>query len=258
MNNFPLSYPNARELLTAAERIQTILTLSPPPKDTVLRKLLANITRDSLILSRCLKIQRENQWLLKLENADILFNKSFSLFKHFCLLLSNQTNSLPIIAVSAAIIVDVIKSVNWDLDRYSYAQELSDSKTLCTQIEITENAYALKTCNAVKLYKSFFDAYTNLNTIYNEQIETEALNNPDCPDLKLVKTDMLFHIEQVCSYCAILENIDKSAYGLLYSRFHEIVNTVLPGICSCKTRKTDDFEFIIPEISDNTNCGFAF
>jgi len=235
MNEFPLSYLNGPELLTSAQSVQSILASSSLPDDVVLQKLLEQLSADIVKLSKALSVPRGSAYTTKTKNADIVFNKSFITFRNYCSVMATQI-SLPDIAEAAAQIITIIRSVDWNLNKRTIAQELAGAKALTDQMEKTSNYEALTKCNASEWYKHFSDAHMNLNSIYGARIDGEAVTTLDNQDLGSTKTDTRRHIEQVYSYCSVLDNVNNTAYGSLTARLDEVVSAILPGIRARKTR----------------------
>ena len=231
MNEIPVSCLNGSELLCAAQSVYSIISTVPHQAGSVIVQLGKLLGTDISRLSRALEQQRSSTFTNRIESVDSQFDKSFMMLRNYLVLMSKQDRQ-PEAAQAATRLINVIRSVDWYINRRSYVQELAGSSALMDLFSSEENTAAIQACDASQWYISFVKAAEQIRTIFDSRIAYDAPNSVDCPDLKNAKVDTQLHIDQIYSYCTMLENLDPVTWGPLAARLDHVAVSIAPAVHS--------------------------
>lgn len=249
MNEFPVSYLNGSELLTISGSFVSILNSIPSSSDQVRLRLIEFLENDNIQLSKALS---RNTYGKKIDTEDALFDQSFITFRNFCVLMSKQDNQKEI-ADAASELVSLIKTVDWNLNKRSFARELAGAKAITDKLSNEAYTTILNTCNATVWYEQFLTCYNNLKAAFTSRIEEVAQSTADIIDIKDAKVNIKLHLGQAYNYIGTLNTIDPSSYGQYVSKMEEVILAVLPGIRARKTRSQNETEKEKEEIQVEAN-----
>lgn len=199
------------------------------------------LSADISKLKKCVCIQCKDPHLAAIEKADLLFSNTFVTLRNYCSVMAMQTSDDEISA-AAAIVASVIHSIDWHLNRRSIASELSGARAITDQMSTFENSEALIRCNASTWYLNFTEAYSDLESLHISCIDNLTFNFSDSPDLKCTKHSTIQTIEQIYSYCSILDNLNNTVIAVLKTKIDVLLVKLLSSVRIQKNISADKTE----------------
>lgn len=233
METFPVSYLNSGELLTVGESFLPIIKPITSEIDTLTPKLYVVLDQDVRNLSAVLRVPQGSAYTVMMSNLDDNFDATFTTFRDFCIVMSKQTSN-EVVSVNAARIVDVINSINSQMHREGYAQELAQSRVLIDRLDVDEYLQALTACNGMIWFNIFKQAREEMREGFDQKIKSES--KEETLKLKPIKVAIRRHITALYSHFEILNELEPEVFGTFANRLEEVVKTIVPSVRARRTR----------------------